>query len=197
LKVTKPEAEQVKNFLVTGVPGIGKTTLIRNLCKHLASLNPEGFYTEEIREGGIRKGFALVSLDGKRSVLSHVNVKSRFRVGKYGVDVRSFEAFLESLRLRARAGSLIVMDEIGKMECFSANFVSLVRELLDGAGVVVATVATKGPDFISEVKRRRDILIYEVTESNRNDLAERLSIEIQAALRSVQTQDSSPQGTRS
>jgi nucleoside-triphosphatase len=197
LKVTKPEAEQVKNFLVTGVPGIGKTTLIRNLCKHLASLNPEGFYTEEIREGGIRKGFALVSLDGKRSVLSHVNVKSRFRVGKYGVDVRSFEAFLESLRLRARAGSLIVMDEIGKMECFSANFVSLVRELLDGAGVVVATVATKGPDFISEVKGRRDILIYEVTESNRNDLAERLSIEIQAALRSVQTQDSSPQGTRS
>jgi len=188
LKVTKPEAEQVKNFLVTGVPGIGKTTLIRNLCKHLAPLNPEGFYTEEIREGGIRKGFALASLDGKRSVFSHVNVKSRFRVGKYGVDVRAFEAFLESLYLRARVGSLIVMDEIGKMECFSTAFISLVRELLDGAGVVVATVAMKGPDFISEVKRRRDILIYEVTESNRNDLAERLGIRIQAALRSVQAE---------
>ncbi len=71
----------MKNFLVTGVPGIGKTTLIRNLCEHLASLNPEGFYTEEIREGGIRKGFAMASLDGKRSVFSHVNVKSRCQVG--------------------------------------------------------------------------------------------------------------------
>ena len=90
-------------------------------------------------------------LEGKRSVLSHVNVKSRCRVGKYGVDVKSFEAFLESLHLKARVGSLIVMDEIGKMECLSDAFVSLVRELLDGAGVVVATVALKGPDVISEV----------------------------------------------
>jgi nucleoside-triphosphatase len=74
-----------RNFLVTGIPGVGKTTLIRNVCKRLASSHPEGFYTEEIRESGVREGFALVSLDGKRSVLSQVNVKSRHRVGKYGV----------------------------------------------------------------------------------------------------------------
>jgi nucleoside-triphosphatase len=178
-----------RNFLVTGVPGVGKTTLIRNVCKRLASSHPEGFYTEEIREGGVRKGFALVSLDGKRRVLSHVNVKSRHRVGKYGVDVQSFETFLESLHLKAPAGSLIVMDEIGKMECFSAAFVSLARELLDGAGVVVATVALKGPDFISEVKRRSDVVIYEVTERNRDSLAERLALDIQAALRSVRARE--------
>jgi nucleoside-triphosphatase len=180
---------QVKNLLVTGAPGVGKTTLILNLCKHLAPFNPEGFYTEEIREGGIRKGFALVGLDGKGSVLSHVNVKSRYRLGKYGVDVKSFETFLESLHLKARVGSLIVMDEIGKMECFSAAFVSLVRELLDGEGLVVATVAIKGPDLISEVKRRRDVLMYEVTERNRNTLAGKLGMEIQAALRSVRTKE--------
>ena len=98
----------------------------------------------------------------------------------------SFEAFLESLHLKSQAGSLIVMDEIGKMECFSAAFVSLVRELLDGAGVVVATVALKGPEFISEVKRRGDVVIYEVTERNRDSLAERLAQDIQAALRSFE-----------
>jgi nucleoside-triphosphatase len=118
-----------------------------------------------------------------------VNVKSRHRVGKYGVDVQSFETFLESLHLKAPAGSLIVMDEIGKMECFSAAFVSLARELLDGAGGVVATVALKGPDFISEVKRRSDVVIYEVTERNRDSLAERLALDIQAALRSVRVRE--------
>jgi nucleoside-triphosphatase len=187
--VAEPEGGQVKNILVTGAPGVGKTTLIRSLCKHLESFNPEGFYTEEIREGGIRKGFALVSLDGEKGVLSHVNVKSRYRVGKYGVDVKSFETFLDSLHLKARAGSLIVIDEIGKMECFSAAFVSLARELLDGKGLVVATVAIKGADLISEVKRRRDVLMYEVTERNRNDLAERLGVEIEAALRSLPTNE--------
>jgi nucleoside-triphosphatase len=178
-----------RNFLVTGAPGVGKTTLILDLCKHLAPFNPEGFYTEEIREGGIRKGFALVGLDGKRGVLSHVNVKSRHRVGKYGVDVQSFETFLESLHLKARADSLIVMDEIGKMECFSAAFVSLVRELLDGDGLVVATVAIKGPGLISEVKRRGDVSMYGVTERNRNTLAGKLGIEIQAAFGSVRAKE--------
>lgn len=183
--MTASEAGKAKNFLVTGAPGIGKTSLVDTLCKQLAPFNPEGFYTEEIREGGVRKGFALVSLDGKRSVLSHVNVKSARRVGKYGVDVKSFETFLGSLHLNGTAGSLIVVDEIGKMECFSTVFVSLARELLDGPGVVVATVALKGPEFISEVKRRGDVVIYEVTERNRETFAERLATDIRAALRSV------------
>jgi nucleoside-triphosphatase len=182
--VAASKAGQGKNFLVTGAPGVGKTTLVHTLCRQLASFNPHGFYTEEIREGGIRKGFALVSLDGKRSVLSHMNVRSPRRVGKYGVDVKSFETFLDSLHPKGTAGSLIVIDEIGKMECFSAAFVSLAGSLLDGAGVVVATVAIKGPDFISEVKRRRDVAIYEVTERNRDYLAETLGAQVQAALRS-------------
>jgi nucleoside-triphosphatase len=183
--VAKTERGQLRNFLVTGVPGVGKTTLIRNLCHLLAPYNPRGFYTEETREGGVRKGFSLVSLDGKRSVLSHVNVKSAHRVGKYGVDVESFEAFVESLYLKHAAGSPVVIDEIGKMECFSPAFVSLVRELLDGAGVVVATVAVKGPGFISEVKRRRDVVVYEITERNRNTLAGSLGMGIQKAIQFV------------
>jgi nucleoside-triphosphatase len=176
---------QVKNFLVTGVPGVGKTTLMRKLCKQLTTFHPVGFYTEEIREHGIRKGFALVSLDGKRSVLSHVNVKSSYRVGKYGVDAKSFEAFLDSLRLKHPIGSLIVIDEIGKMECFSVKFVGLVRELFEGGGVTVAAVALNGPGFISEVKKREDVVVFEVTERNRNDLVEKLALEIEGVLLGV------------
>ncbi len=45
-----------KNLLITGLPGIGKTTLIKKLSEELKVLHPAGFYTEEIREEGQRKG---------------------------------------------------------------------------------------------------------------------------------------------
>ncbi len=45
------------NILITGPPRVGKTTLIKRLFEELTHHHPVGFYTEEIREGGIRKGF--------------------------------------------------------------------------------------------------------------------------------------------
>ena len=55
-----------KKILITAPPGIGKTTLSKKLEWELADLHPAGFYTEEIRENGIRKGFELISLSGRR-----------------------------------------------------------------------------------------------------------------------------------
>jgi nucleoside-triphosphatase len=59
-----------KNLLITGLPGVGKTTLIKKLYEGLKDFRPVGFYTEEIREGGERKGFQLISLEGKKGLLS-------------------------------------------------------------------------------------------------------------------------------
>ena len=51
-----------KNLLITGLPGVGKTTLIKKVWEELRHLHPVGFYTAEIREEVLRKGFELVSL---------------------------------------------------------------------------------------------------------------------------------------
>lgn len=44
-----------KNILITGLPGVGKTTLIKKLTEALKDFYPVGFYTEEIREGWERR----------------------------------------------------------------------------------------------------------------------------------------------
>lgn len=56
----------MKNILITGMPGVGKTTLIKRLSEELKDYHPVGFYTAEIREEGVRKGFELIGLDGRR-----------------------------------------------------------------------------------------------------------------------------------
>ena len=90
-----PTDLEKKNLLITGLPGVGKTTLMRKVYEALKNFHPVGFYTAEIREEGMRKGLELISLEGKRGILSHVDIKSPYRVGRYKVDVRGFEDFLE------------------------------------------------------------------------------------------------------
>ena len=98
------------NILITGTPGIGKTTLVKKIAAKLQPLHPVGFYTGEIREGGERKGFSLTALDGRESILSHVDIISPHRVGKYGVDVAGFDEFLDSFNFSNPENLIAVID---------------------------------------------------------------------------------------
>jgi nucleoside-triphosphatase len=163
-----------KNILITGLPGVGKTTLIRQLCVELSALRPAGFYTQEIREGNVRRGFELVTLDGKKGLLSHVGTKGPFRVGKYGVDVVGFEKLLAKIDFFAPATGLAVIDEIGKMECLSAGFRRLVTEILDSDKPLLATIALKSSGFIEEVRLRPDVRPLTITAGNRDKLGSQI-----------------------
>nr|AFK41625.1 unknown [Lotus japonicus] len=90
-----------KCFLVTGPPGVGKSTLIMRVFEALKSSNPnlkvQGFYTREVRSAGERVGFEVVTLDGRTCPLASTIISSPESmrwpsVGKYKVDVASFES---------------------------------------------------------------------------------------------------------
>ena len=164
----------MKHLLLTGVPGVGKTTVIQKVAGQLGELEIRGFITGEIREGGVRKGFSLTPFRGEPGVLSHVDFASQYRVSKYGVDVGFLDEVSRSLLEDSHPADLYLVDEIGKMECFSKVFVDSVRRMLDGDVPLVATVARYGGGFIAEVKRRPDIEIWEVTRANRDLLPGRV-----------------------
>jgi nucleoside-triphosphatase len=167
-----------KNLLITGLPGVGKTTLIRELCEALKEFHPVGFYTAEIREEGMRKGFELVDLEEKRGVLSHVDIKSPYRVGRYKVDVSGFEDFLDGISFFDPSSHIVMVDEIGKMECLSDKFERILKRVLNSEKWVIATIALKGSGLITEVKKRQDVKLFEITQSNRNVLFSEILKEI-------------------
>jgi nucleoside-triphosphatase len=156
--------------LITGKPGVGKTTLVQKIIKRIGSINMAGFYTSEIRSAGSRLGFELQGLNGGYRTLAHVEIDSRHRVGRYGVDKDGFEEFLATLDLLNPDVELIVIDEIGKMELFSYRFRSLVCDALSADKQVLATIPLKGNEFIREIKQRLDIKLLEVTHANRDRL---------------------------
>jgi nucleoside-triphosphatase len=161
----------MNNFLITGTPGVGKTTLIKSLFDELAQFNPIGFYTGEIRERGVRRGFELDDFHGHKSILSHIQTKSACRVGKYGVDIEGFERYLDAIEFNKGNCRLVIIDEIGKMECLSGKFLTLIKELLDSEKTLIATMALMGGGIIYDVKQRQDARIFQVTAANRDSLA--------------------------
>ena len=158
--------------LITGKPGVGKTTLVQKIIERMGPVSVAGFYTAEIRHKGSRLGFELQGLNGKRGTLAHVDIDSEHRVGKYGVDTAGFEVFLETLDLLNPHVELIVIDEIGKMEFFSNRFRSLVWDVLNSDKQLLATIPLKGNEFIRKIKKRSDTHLFEVTHGNRDRLAE-------------------------
>ncbi len=77
---------QVKNLLLTGLPGCGKTTVLERVAEQLGDLRLAGFLTLELREHGQRVGFEAVGLGGSRVILAHVRFRAPVSVGRYGVE---------------------------------------------------------------------------------------------------------------
>ena len=163
-------------ILLTSLPGSGKTTAIMKIIDNLDCEKVAGFYTQEIRQNNTRKGFCWKRLDGAAGILAHVDIKSRFKVGKYGVDIAGFEeAVVPILDVGQADAELFVLDEIGKMECFSEKFVAAVRRLFASEKSVLATVAQKGAGLISEVKNYPGTKLFYLTREGRDKTVAEIS----------------------
>ena len=160
----------MKNIFLCGKPGCGKTTLIIEIIKEL-NLNAGGFYTSEIREKGIRKGFRITTLDGKEGILAHLNVKSPYRLGKYKVNIKDLEEIgVASILEAMKENKVIITNEIGKMEMMSEKFKKAVLAALDSRNKVLGVIMLKPNPFCDKIKKRADIKIFYLTSENREKI---------------------------
>jgi len=99
------------NTLFTGFPGCGKTTLIDKIVNELKD-NATGFITSEIREKGKRTGFSINTLDGKQALMAHVTIRSKYKVGKYGVDLLNIENIAVPSMIPDNSKQFVIINEI-------------------------------------------------------------------------------------
>ena len=161
-----------RTILLTGRPGVGKTTAIKKIVEQLGG-RAGGFYTSEIRRGGRREGFKIVTLDGREGVLSHVSIKRPPRVSKYGVNLADLEGIGVKALLQAIAeADCVVIDEIGKMELFSDKFRQAVMEAIRSEKVVLGTVLATRHPWVDGLKALPQVTVLEVTQENRERMVQ-------------------------
>ncbi len=163
----------MKNLLVEGRPGVGKTTLVRRAVGRPLSGKAAGFFTREKREGKRRTGFEIETLDGRRGVLASTDGRAGPRVGRYRVNLRDLEEIgAASIEEAIGDCEILIIDEIGTMELLSGRFRAAIVKAFDSEARIVATVRTEGRAFAESLKKRSDTRVIELTESNREGVLE-------------------------
>lgn len=161
----------IMKIVITGRPGTGKTTLIKEINKYLrkSGVKTIGFYTEEIREGGERLGFKIRSLDGKEGILAHRSFVTPKRVGKYGVNIEILEEIVREYMPPIK-DVVYIIDEIGKMELFSSLFKDFIKSIVEGNYLFIATATISKIPFVDWIKSNPHVQLLELTKLNRKEL---------------------------
>jgi len=166
----------MKNILLTGKPKSGKTTLLNKLLEAIP--NKVGLVTNEIREDGERVGFEAVTHSNERSLLAHVDFDKEKSVSRYGVSIENLEKLLPFIS--HFENETLYLDEIGQMELMSSAFIEITRNYLDSENLCLATFSCVYEDnFTKEVRNRDDVVIYEIDESNRDEMYKKILTEIE------------------
>lgn len=217
------------SLFLTGKPRVGKSTIIRNLIKYLQTtysetISTHGFYTSEVSKepNNFRIGFDIITIDGQKGVLSRKKEywignppdNNTPKVGNYIVNLKEFERlaipsitttiYNKEKKIEKNKLDVIIIDEVGKMECFSNDFNEIVRNLVlkdnDNKGneniFVIGTVAMNHDGLAKEIRNKagfgnfceskdinKNLIIWEVTYDNRDYIVDNIVYELEKMIK--------------
>ncbi|KAG6536859.1 hypothetical protein ZIOFF_001930 [Zingiber officinale] len=183
-----------KCFLVTGPPVIFFSKSVISLLSVDLTVSRFAGRGEddldnagEVREGSDRVGFEVVTLDGMRGPLASSKISSTESlrwptVGKYKVDVESFES-LALPQMQVKEGTnLFIIDEVGKMELYSSSFFPAVLRILDSNVPFLASIPIPkfGRDIpgVARLRNHPGATIFTLDPGNRDAMKDRIYSQI-------------------
>ncbi|XRO76460.1 NTPase [Methanocaldococcus sp. 10A] len=109
---------------ITGMPGVGKTTLVLKIAEKLKDFGYKvgGFITKEIRKDRKRVGFKIITIDTNEEVILAYIGEGKIKVGKYCVFVENLDKVgVEAIKRALEDADIIIIDELGAMEFKNDN----------------------------------------------------------------------------
>ncbi len=110
-------------------------------------------------------------MDGEQGVLAHATWKSEHKVGKYFVTLEDLlDIAVPAVEEAVENRDLVIVDEIGSMECLAHKFRVTVEAALDSPKRVLATIKEADDGYTSKLKKRPDVEVLTLARDNREQI---------------------------
>ena len=177
-------------ILLTGSPGVGKTTILENVLQILLAQNKKvmGCLVKEERFKGKRERFHIHYIpDNKTTVLaSHLEKLSDFFVSRFSVNTRALKEelfpFMDKM-VQSSIDTTLIFDEIGRMqkggtpqgdskkdESLSHEFLKKVDQLFASPHNMIATILYDDEEWTHKYKNYPHVKVITVTQDNRDSI---------------------------
>ena len=171
-----------QHTLIVGGQGVGKSTLIRRVLEAL-DVPVCGYITRKephLRDPQLGDPIYIYEAD-QPQVQTDENVVGHCLDQRPVVYQEAFDRFAEKLQALSKEdmatdesekAPLLLMDEVGIMECHSPGFCQAVLDLLDGERPILAAVKYKDRPYLNQIRGHERCRCFEITEENREELFE-------------------------
>lgn len=145
-----------KNILITGSKNTGKSTLVQKILKQFSS-SYAGFQTIPFERFEAGPTYLMVDLITKKQIpISKYDGKQ-----VVGIPV-AFSTFGKKCLQNSIASEhlFVVMDELGRFERTSYDFINMVNKVLSSKKIVIAVLKAESIDYLNLIKNRPDCYLY-------------------------------------
>jgi len=160
-------------ILLTGKPGVGKSTLIKKVIDSYKDPMLWVMTHELLTEKGNRVGFQANNSKGQIETVSHkTNIQSAAVIGQNAVDLNAVDRMFGRILNEAISfNGLTIVDEIGPIQLLSSKFAEALSDAFSHSGQVnLISTIHYNDERLEEFRISKDAWLFKVDETNRDVL---------------------------